>query len=31
VFLADGVVVRDLGKSTPEEISGLMLSMERAA
>ncbi|GAB3606186.1 ABC transporter ATP-binding protein [Conyzicola nivalis] len=31
VFLADGAVVRDLGKSTPEEISGLMLGMERAA
>jgi len=30
VFLADGAVVRDLGKSTPEEISGLMLSMERS-
>ncbi|GAB2448182.1 putative ABC transport system ATP-binding protein [Conyzicola lurida] len=31
LFLADGVVVRDLGKSTAEEISGLMLGMERAA
>ena len=31
VFLADGVVVRDLAKSTPEEISALMLGMERAA
>lgn len=31
VFLADGRVVRDLGKSTAEEISGLMLGMERAA
>ena len=30
VFLADGAVVRDLGKSTPEEISGLMLAMERS-
>jgi putative ABC transport system ATP-binding protein len=30
VFLADGAVVRDLGKSTPEVISGLMLAMERA-
>jgi putative ABC transport system ATP-binding protein len=31
VFLADGVIVRDLAKSTPEEISALMLGMERAA
>jgi len=31
LFLADGVVVRDLAKSTPEEISALMLGMERAA
>jgi putative ABC transport system ATP-binding protein len=31
VFLADGRVVRDLGKSTAEEISALMLGMERAA
>jgi putative ABC transport system ATP-binding protein len=30
VFLTDGAVVRDLGKSTPEEISGLMLAMERS-
>jgi len=30
VFLADGAVVRDLGKSSPEEISTIMLSMERA-
>jgi len=30
LFLADGRVVRDLGKSSPEEISGLMLGMERA-
>jgi putative ABC transport system ATP-binding protein len=31
VFLADGAVVHDLPKSTPEEISALMLGMERAA
>ena len=31
VFLADGAVVRDLGRSKPEEISSLMLGMERAA
>jgi putative ABC transport system ATP-binding protein len=31
LFLADGLVVRDLGKSTAEEISGLMLGMERLA
>jgi putative ABC transport system ATP-binding protein len=31
LFLADGVVVHDLGRSTPEEISGLMLGMERRA
>jgi putative ABC transport system ATP-binding protein len=30
VFLADGAVVRDLGRSSAEEISGLMLGMERA-
>ena len=30
LFLADGAVVRDLGRSTAEEISGLMLGMERA-
>jgi putative ABC transport system ATP-binding protein len=30
VFLADGLVVRDLGKSSAEEISGLMLGMERS-
>jgi putative ABC transport system ATP-binding protein len=30
LFLADGAVVRDLGKSSAEEISGLMLGMERA-
>jgi len=30
VFLADGAVVRDLGKSSAEEISNLMLGMERA-
>jgi putative ABC transport system ATP-binding protein len=30
LFLADGRVVRDLGRSTPEEISALMLGMERA-
>ena len=31
LFLADGEVVRDLGKSSAEEISSLMLGMERAA
>ncbi|MGG7464087.1 ABC transporter ATP-binding protein [Plantibacter sp. YIM 135347] len=31
VFLADGTVVEDRGRSTPEEISAYMLSMERAA
>jgi putative ABC transport system ATP-binding protein len=31
LFLADGVVVRDLAKSTAEEISSLMLGMERLA
>ena len=31
LFLADGEVVRDLGRSTAEEISALMLGMERAA
>jgi putative ABC transport system ATP-binding protein len=31
LFLADGVVVHDLGRSTAEEISGLMLGMERRA
>ena len=31
LILADGAVVRDLGKSSPEEISNLMLGMERAA
>jgi putative ABC transport system ATP-binding protein len=31
LFLADGTVVRDLGKSTAEEISSLMLGMERLA
>jgi putative ABC transport system ATP-binding protein len=31
VFLADGSVVRDLERSTAEEISGHMLTMERAA
>ena len=30
LFLADGAVVRDLGRSTAEEVSGLMLGMERA-
>jgi putative ABC transport system ATP-binding protein len=30
LFLADGRLVRDLGRSTPEEIGGLMLGMERA-
>jgi putative ABC transport system ATP-binding protein len=30
VFLADGRVVRDLAKSSPEEISAIMLGMERA-
>ena len=30
VFLADGAVVRELGKSGAEEISTIMLSMERA-
>ena len=30
VFLADGAVVRDLGRSSAEEISTLMLGMERA-
>jgi putative ABC transport system ATP-binding protein len=30
LFLADGAVVRDLGRSSAEEISGLMLGMERA-
>jgi putative ABC transport system ATP-binding protein len=30
LFLADGRVVRDLGKSTPEQIGALMLGMERA-
>ena len=30
VFLADGAVVRDLGRSSAEGISGLMLGMERA-
>jgi len=30
VFLADGAVVRDLGKSSAEEISSLMLAMERS-
>ena len=30
LFLADGRLVRDLGKSSPEEISALMLGMERA-
>jgi putative ABC transport system ATP-binding protein len=29
LFLADGLVVRDLAKSTAEEISSLMLGMER--
>ena len=31
LILADGAVVRDLGKSSPEEISNLRLGMERAA
>jgi len=30
LFLADGAVVRDLAKSSAEEISSLMLAMERA-
>ncbi|PRY70230.1 putative ABC transport system ATP-binding protein [Glaciihabitans tibetensis] len=30
VFLADGEVVREQGRSTPEQISSLMLAMERA-
>jgi putative ABC transport system ATP-binding protein len=30
VFLADGGIVHDRGRSTAEEISGLMLAMERA-
>jgi len=30
LFLADGRVVRDLAKSSPEEISAIMLGMERA-
>jgi len=30
LFLADGAVVRDLGRSSAEQISGLMLGMERA-
>jgi putative ABC transport system ATP-binding protein len=30
LFLADGAVVRDLGKSSAEDISSLMLGMERA-
>jgi putative ABC transport system ATP-binding protein len=30
LFLADGALVRDLGKSSAEVISGLMLGMERA-
>jgi putative ABC transport system ATP-binding protein len=31
LFLADGRVVEERGKSTPEEIGGHMLAMERAA
>jgi putative ABC transport system ATP-binding protein len=31
VFLADGKVVDDRPRSTPEQISALMLGMERAA
>ncbi|MET4159368.1 ABC transporter ATP-binding protein [Agromyces sp. PvR057] len=31
LFLADGRIVRDAGRSTPEEISSYMLSMETAA
>lgn len=31
IFLADGRVVDDRGRSTPEEISAFMLGMERAA
>ncbi|MCU1406128.1 MAG: peptide transporter ATP-binding protein [Glaciihabitans sp.] len=31
VFLADGAVVEERGRSTPEEISSFMLAMERAA
>jgi putative ABC transport system ATP-binding protein len=30
VFLADGVLVRERGRSSAEEISTLMLAMERA-
>ena len=30
VFLADGGIVHDRGRSTPQEISSLMLEMERA-
>ncbi|HEY1106288.1 MAG TPA: ATP-binding cassette domain-containing protein, partial [Agromyces sp.] len=31
LFLADGRIVRDAGRSTPEEISAFMLSMELAS
>jgi putative ABC transport system ATP-binding protein len=31
LFLADGRIVRDAGRSTPEDISAFMLSMEAAA
>jgi putative ABC transport system ATP-binding protein len=31
LFLADGLVVDDLPRSTPEEISRYMLGMERAS
>jgi putative ABC transport system ATP-binding protein len=31
LFLADGRIVNDLGRSTPEQIAGIMLQMERAA
>ncbi|MEO7123152.1 MAG: ABC transporter ATP-binding protein [Lacisediminihabitans sp.] len=31
LFLADGRVVEDRGRSTPEEISGFMLAMEQSA
>ena len=31
LFLADGRIVRDAARSTPEEISAFMLSMEVAA
>jgi putative ABC transport system ATP-binding protein len=31
LYLADGRIVRDVARSTPEEIATYMLAMERAA